>query len=160
MIQYIISGGQTGADQAGLQVALDHSIKTGGWSAHGWLTKDGPNQELLQGRYNLKEHTGGYKQRTHENAKVSDGTIRCCVDFFSPGEICTLNGIKKFKKPHFDIYLPQPASHKDLLIWLLRYNIKVLNVAGNTQGTKGFDIYTMTYNYLDQFLIYLRRIRG
>lgn len=148
MIKYIISGGQTGADQAGLEAAHQLGISTGGWAPRNYITKDGPNPTLLKDRYNLKEHSGEYKQRTYENAKVSDGTVRCAVDFWSPGEICTLNAIKKFNKPYFDVYLPNPASTEEFIIWLLRYQIKILNVAGNTQNTKGFDIFTMTYNYL------------
>ena len=160
MIEYIISGGQVGADQAGLEAAYLGNIKTGGWAPLNYETKTGPNPELLKDKYNLKEHKGGYKERTYENVRVSDGTIRCCVDFFTPGELCTFNAIRKFKKPHFDVYLPNPASHKDLLIWLLRYNIKVLNVAGNTQHTKSFDIYNMTLKYLFEFLQFLVKIQS
>ena len=160
MIEYIISGGQTGADVAGLDAALENKISIGGWACKGYLQKDGPNPELLRDKYGLKEHKGGYKDRTWENVKVSHGTIRCCVDFFSPGEICTMNAIKKFNKPWFDVYLPNPASHKDMLIWVLRYNIKVLNVAGNTQGTKDYDIYTRTYHYINRFLKYVKSIQS
>lgn len=148
MIEVIISGGQTGADQAGLEVGKQLKLRTGGYAPKGWITKDGPNQELLQGRYNLREHKSGYKERTYENARVSDGTIRCAVDFFSPGELCTLNATKKHNKPHFDIYLPNPPAEEEFVIWIIRYQIKTLNVAGNTQHTKGFDIYSMTYNWL------------
>lgn len=159
MIEYIISGGQTGADCAGLDAAIANKINIGGWAPAGYIQKDGPNPGLLRDKYGLKEHKGSYKERTYENVKVSSGTIRCAVDFFSPGEICTFNAIRKFNKPFFDVYLPNPASHKDLLIWVLRYNVKVLNVAGNTQGTRNFDIHTMTYNYLNEFLQFLMRIR-
>jgi hypothetical protein len=148
MIDYVISGGQLGADVAGLDVAINLGIKIGGWAPHGWLQKEGPNPELLRDTYHLKEHKGGYKERTWENVKVSDGTIRCCVDFYSPGEICTMNAIRNFNKPHFDAYLKNPASVSEFAIWVLRYNIKILNVAGNTQHTKSLDIYTLTYNYL------------
>jgi len=157
MIEYIISGGQTGADQAGLEVALQLKIKTGGWAPRDFMTKDGSNPDLLKNRYNLKEHDGQYKERTYENVKVSSGTIRCAVDFWSPGEICTLNAIKKHRKPYFDIYLPNPPSEEEFIIWIIRYQIKVLNVAGNTQNTRGFDIYNMTFNWLYRALQNLNR---
>lgn len=159
MIKYIISGGQTGADIAGLDAAIANKIAIGGWAPNGWQQKNGPNLELRD-KYKLREHSGGYKERTWENIKVSTGTIRCCVDFYSPGEICTLNGIKKFNKPYFDVYLPNPASHKDLLIWVLRYNIQILNVAGNTQGTRDLDIYGMTFRYISRFLKYIKSIQS
>lgn len=160
MIQYIISGGQEGADVAGLEVALSLGIKIGGWAPKNYMQKSGPNPDLLKGKYNLKEHKGGYKERTYENARVSDGTIRCAVDFFSPGELCTLNAAKKFNKPTFDVYLPQPASEEEFVIWVIRHQIKILNVAGNTQNTKGFDVYNSTFNWLYRALQNLyRRIK-
>jgi hypothetical protein len=161
MIEVILSGGQTGADQAGLEVARQTKITTGGWAPNGWLTKDGPNQELLQGKYNLREHKGGYKDRTYENVRVSDGTIRCAVDFYTPGEICTFNAIRKYNKPHFDVYLLNPPSEEEFVIWVLRYQIKILNVAGNTENTKGYKIYSMTFNWLYRALqnLYRRMIR-
>jgi hypothetical protein len=148
MITTIISGGQTGADQAGVEVGVQLQLRTGGYAPNGWITKDGPNQKVLQERYKLREHKHGYKERTYDNVRVSDGTIRCAVDFWSPGEICTLNAIKKYNKPYFDVYLPNPASAEEFVIWVIRYQIKVLNVAGNCQKTKGFDIFSMTFNWL------------
>ena len=38
----IISGGQTGADQAGLLAAQALGLQTGGWAPHGWRTDAGP----------------------------------------------------------------------------------------------------------------------
>ncbi len=160
MIQLIISGGQTGADEAGLAVGKKYGIKTGGWAPKNFMTKNGPAPDLLGSTYNLIEHKGGYKERTYENAKFADGTIRCCVDFFSPGEICTLNAINKYNKPFFDVYLPNPASHQDLLIWMLRYHIRRINIAGNIQGTKGFDIFEMTYQYLYRFIDYMMFVQN
>ncbi len=158
MIELIISGGQTGADIAGLEVGLTNNIRILGWAPKNFMMKDGPNPDLLKGKYGLQEHKGGYKERTYENVKCTDATIRCCVDFYSAGEICTLNAIKQFKKPHFDIYLLNPPSIQDFVIWILRHNIKRLNVAGNTQNKKGVDIFKLTYEYLHKSIRYLDRI--
>ena len=38
----IISGGQTGADQAGWRAAKAYGIKTGGWMPKGFMTEIGP----------------------------------------------------------------------------------------------------------------------
>lgn len=159
MITLIVSGGQTGADQAALAVGQKLGIVIGGYAPAGYLTKDGPQPDLLKS-YNLIEHEGGYKQRTYRNVEITEGTLRCCVDFFSPGEICTLNAIKRYNKPYFDVYLPNPASHQDLLIWMLRHHIRKINVAGNIQNTKGFDIFSMTYRYLYEFIHYVMRVQN
>lgn len=153
IIELIISGGQTGADSAGLEAAYQFGIKTSGFAPKNYQTADGPNEELLKDRYGLGEHgKKGYKSRTYGNVKYGEGTIRCCVDFYSAGEICTMNAIKHFKKPHFDIYLLNPPSIDRFIIWLLRYNITILNVAGNTQKTREVDIYSLTFDYITKTL--------
>jgi len=42
MIKKIISGGQTGADRAALDVAIKLNIPHGGWIPKGRLAEDGP----------------------------------------------------------------------------------------------------------------------
>jgi hypothetical protein len=42
MIELVITGGHTGADQAGLRAARACGIPTGGWVPRGWLTEAGP----------------------------------------------------------------------------------------------------------------------
>ena len=42
MLECIISGGQTGADQGGLLAARKSGIQTGGWCPLGWRTELGP----------------------------------------------------------------------------------------------------------------------
>lgn len=153
----IISGGQTGADQAGLKVAKDYNIKTGGFAPHDFTTKDGPNRTLLQSRYGLVESTGGYVQRTGENVKASDGTIRLAVSFTTPGEKCTLNAITKHNKLHIDVYLLDPIPVQEVVNWILNNNIIVLNVAGNTQNTLGFNTFKLTYEYLSEVIKVLEK---
>ena len=38
----IVSGGQTGADRAGLDGAIEHGISHGGWCPEGGRAEDGP----------------------------------------------------------------------------------------------------------------------
>jgi hypothetical protein len=48
MVRKIISGGQTGADQAGLAVAKRLGISTGGFMPKGLLTAAGPQPDLTR----------------------------------------------------------------------------------------------------------------
>jgi hypothetical protein len=144
MLKKVISGGQTGADQAGLYVAGDRGIKIGGWAPKGFMTSVGPN--LLLKFLGLKEHKGGYRDRTRENVRDSDGTIRLAVSFTSPGEKCTLNAIKEYGKPHIDVDLLNPIQPKVVAQWIIANKIKVLNVAGNTEGE--YPIFDLTKKYL------------
>ncbi len=46
MLDRVISGGQTGADQAALRAARAAGIPTGGWAPLGWKTEEGPAPRL------------------------------------------------------------------------------------------------------------------
>lgn len=48
MIEKVISGGQDGADQAGLYAAQILSIPTGGWAAKNFMTESGPRPDLAE----------------------------------------------------------------------------------------------------------------
>jgi Circularly permutated YpsA SLOG family len=54
MVERVISGGQTGADQAGLAAAKLLGIPTGGCMRRGWLTEDGSRSDLAAA-YGLPE---------------------------------------------------------------------------------------------------------
>ena len=56
MIRKIISGGQTGADQAALDAAIKLGIAHGGWIPKGRLTEKGtlPNKYQLCGKNGTK----------------------------------------------------------------------------------------------------------
>ena len=71
MIKRIISGGQTGADRAALDVAIKLGIPHGGWIPKGRRTEDGS----LPVKYQLEEMpTASYPKRTERNVLGSDGT--------------------------------------------------------------------------------------
>ena len=55
MLDKVISGGQTGADQAGWRAARAVGIPTGGWMPLGFLTEDSPRPEFadLYGAHTL-----------------------------------------------------------------------------------------------------------
>ena len=55
MLERIVSGGQTGADQAGWRAAKALGIATGGWMARRFLTEDGPRPEFRK-LYGAVEH--------------------------------------------------------------------------------------------------------
>ena len=94
----IISGGQTGADQAGLEAAKLLGFKTGGWAAKGWKTTEGNQKELLKS-YGLKEHSSGYRERTIQNVRDSNCTIIVSRIWQSPGTILTINSCIHEHKP-------------------------------------------------------------
>ena len=72
MLKKIISGGQTGADQAALDAAIEYGFPHGGWIPKGRLTENGPLSET----YQLQEMPSkDYRKRTLQNVLDSDGTV-------------------------------------------------------------------------------------
>ena len=92
MIKKIISGGQTGADQAGLEAAIELGIAHGGWIPKGRKTEDGP----LPAKYKLKEMgTTSYPKRTEQNILDSEGTVIYNVGK-QQGQVYTLDSFRLF----------------------------------------------------------------
>ena len=155
MLELVMSGGQTGADQAGLRIAKQFGIPTGGWMPLDWQTGAGPRPDFEQ-LYGMKcLHHGGYKERTEANVRLSDGTIRFAANFNSMGEKCTLNAINDNNKPYMDIDINNPLSTPIVVAtWIRKNNIKKLNIAGNTQpakpNAKAFKITEFTEQFLSE----------
>lgn len=157
MLERVISGGQTGVDQAGLFAAKYSGLQTGGWMPKGFRTLTGPRPEF-ETMFGVKEHSSyEYSPRTEQNVIDGDGTVRIAEVFSSAGERCTLKHIKNHKKPHLDIqvilnkitFKPEIANHNiDRLKEFIQLNqIKTLNVAGNSESTSP-GIYNATYAFL------------
>jgi len=133
----VISGGQTGADIAGLKAAKDCGFLTSGYMPKGWITLDGPKPEYEQLYSMLEFPISGYPPRTEGNVKYSDGTFRFARDYFSPGELCTKKFIKLHNKPSldFDMNNLTDSTVVGTYQWILYNDIRVLNIAGNTEKT-------------------------
>jgi hypothetical protein len=98
MIKLVISGGQTGADQAGWKAAEACGIPTGGWMPFGFLTEEGP-QRWFANVYDAREMpTESYPARTVQNVKDSDGTLWFGTTD-TPGAKTTLDACKRMRKP-------------------------------------------------------------
>lgn len=130
MIERIISGGQSGADQAGLRAARAVGIPTGGSVPKGWLTEDGPATWLAE--WGLKEHwSDKYPPRTKQNVIDSDATI-----WFGRGDSrgygCTRRAALDEARLWFEVGLSdEPVYPRQVADWIRENDIRVLNVAGN-----------------------------
>jgi hypothetical protein len=147
MVTKIVSGGQTGADRAALDVALDLGFPHGGWVPKGRNTERGP----LPGRFSLQEMgTASYSQRTEQNVIDSDGTLLVSHGELFAGSLLTQALAKKHRKPclHIDLESMEASTAADVVInWLDARDIKVLNVAGS-HASKDSKIYEATRNLL------------
>lgn len=135
LLAKVISGGQTGADIAGIKAAKRAGLQTGGTLPRGFRTQDG-YRPIYKELYGMNEHVdSSYGPRTAENVKNSTGTIRLARHWDSAGEILTLKCIKKHKKPYFDCDLTRLPDIDDLILWLHTNNVEILNIAGNSEAT-------------------------
>jgi hypothetical protein len=146
----VISGGQTGADQGGLEAARKAGVKTGGQAAAQYRTSIGYNP-MLQA-YGLTAK-GTYDERTRVNVRYADATVIISHDMQSPGTVLTrryanLEGTKLLELDVAEIVrlarlgpmngtesvIDRVVEYAGALAEFIRKNqIQVLNVAGNRE---------------------------
>ncbi len=130
MIKKIISGGQTGADQAALDAAIHLGIPHGGWIPKGRKTEMG----RLDEKYRLREMpTDSYLARTEQNVLDSEGTLILSHGPLIGGSKQTLLLAQAHAKPclHFELdCISEEEAAFRLQAWVLVNNIRILNVAG------------------------------
>lgn len=147
MVTKIISGGQTGADQAGLFAARMLDIPTGGWAEKRWTTELGPQEALLRS-FNLEPCMWpGYGPRTARNVAGSDGTV-IFGKLGSAGSQLTMWKCLELTKPfiHFDVPWLMANRVERFQEWMEQGNIEVLNVAGNRESVnRGIGIAVMEF---------------
>ena len=150
-IKKIISGGQTGADRAGLEAAKEIGIKTGGYCPKNYMTEDGPDRTLKEFGL-IQTKSEDYKERTLLNVKYSDGTVIFGMKD-TKGNISGIGTILTIKisidlKKHLII---NPGG-KEFKEWIVNNNIRTLNVAGN-RGKQNKSIYRKVYGFLKKNLL-------
>ncbi len=154
MLNKIISGGQTGVDQAALKAAIALNIDCGGWCPPGRKSDEGkipdyfPLEETPVERSELAPDIPR-SLRTEWNVRDSDATL-----IFQPSNLkmneginWTLKCIKIYKKISLVIDPCEDDAPAKLKKWLSKHKINALNVAGPSESTYP-GIYLRTYNLL------------
>ena len=122
----IVSGGQTGADQAGLDWAIARGVKHGGWCPKGRKSLEG----VIPLHYQLAETpSAAYLQRTEWNVRDSDATLVFTLDDkLDGGSKRTAEFAERLGKPWLHV---RPGVHlKYIARFLARHDVSVLNIAG------------------------------
>lgn len=102
-VKKIISGGQTGVDQAALDAAINCGIAYGGWLPGGRKTEAGP----LSSKYIMDEMvSSAYPDRTRKNVEAADATVIISKGLLSGGSMLTHT---------LAVSLDKPCLHIDLL---------------------------------------------
>jgi hypothetical protein len=126
----IISGGQTGADRAALDWAIEHGVPHGGWCPRGRRAEDGP----IPARYQLSEMPGeSYDARTEANVRDADATVVLTLAAtLAGGSRLTAELAERHGKPwiHLAREVDGDAAGDRLRAFAARHAVRTLNVAG------------------------------
>ena len=151
-VRKIISGAQSGAEQAAHDFAIAHDIPHGGWAPR----REPTDKRLFAERYKLQEMPGSTYPWDNRRMNVvdSDGTL-----IISHGELTgSLGWSKELAERH-----SRPCMHMDLnkltalegapaiMSWLLKYHIEALNITGPRNGEDS-EIYYFTMDVLNNLL--------
>lgn len=148
MLERVISGGQTGVDQAGLDAAIILGIPHGGYCPLGRRSELGTIPE----RYQLIETKyADYRYRTRRNVLAADATLILVPSSaaVTGGTLWTRRCCKREGRPFLPVvnaYLGGPWPD-EARAWLRELDVRVLNVAGPRE-TAYPGIYDRALSYL------------
>lgn len=149
-IQKIISGGQTGADRAAFDFALEKGIEIGGFVPKNRMAEDG---EISAKYPNLLEtRAKNPAKRTELNVKYSDATLILSHGKLTGGSKKTLQLAEKWQKPFLHIDFCEMSLEEAVLKvrnWLESINCQELNIAG-ARASKDSKIYGKTKEFLEK----------
>ncbi|MFQ5415633.1 MAG: putative molybdenum carrier protein [Myxococcota bacterium] len=131
VVEKLVSGGQSGADRAALDVALELGLDCGGWVPRGRLAEDGAIPE----RYpNLVEtESRDPAVRTERNVRDSDATVIVSLGALHGGSALTRDVAARLPRRllHIDLACASiDAAAARVRSWLADVRPRTLNVAG------------------------------
>lgn len=146
-LRKIISGGQTGVDQAALRAAMASGLETGGWCPPGRICEAGvipaefPLEETEQDRSPDAPEVPR-SQRTEWNVRDSDATLVVVQRRASHSEAATedpgtdwaMECAKRYGRPRLVCDLSDPNAKEAVREWLRQVPITVLSVGGPAES--------------------------
>jgi Circularly permutated YpsA SLOG family len=141
-LKKIISGGQTGVDQAALNAALVLRINCGGWCPPGRICENGRIADhfpLAETPYERSKAARDVPRslRTEWNVRDSDATLIVMPEDLNgdKGIDWTLKCVETYEKPSLIINPYDDDSLIKIKEWLGKLKISILNVAGPSEKT-------------------------
>jgi hypothetical protein len=129
-LQKIVSGGQTGADRAALDWAIERGVAHGGWCPRGRRAEDG----RIPDKYQLVETPAAeYEERTRWNVRDSDATAVIGLQkHVRGGSWLTLKIARELGRPCIYLWASDPveAVGRQLAQFVVEHAVSCLNVAG------------------------------
>lgn len=126
----VISGGQTGADRAGLEAARAYGLPTGGTAPANFWTEHGPDPSLSE--FGLSA-SGSLKDRTKRNVLDADATIVFML-MATPGSVMTLRLCAAHDRPVLAVNPWDREAIPRVVDFLRTHRPRTLNIAGNRES--------------------------
>lgn len=153
-ITKIVSGGQTGVDQAGLDYAIEADIPYGGWLPRGRKTEAGPLPQTYRGMHCTSSRA--YPDRTRRNIRDSDVTLILTWGPPTGGTKLAVESAVQMQKPALVIDLRGfDSGIASARSWLRGRPDGILNVAGPRQSKfENIDIHRLALSFLRQLALH------
>jgi Circularly permutated YpsA SLOG family len=130
MLDKVLSGGESGAEQAGWRVAVAFGIATGGWMPEGFPTVDGPRPEFAHQYGAVELPTDSVLAGYEQNIQASDGTLWFGETTTALAQT-TVASCRRIGKPCMLIYPTASFAPTHVATWIKENKIKTLHVTGN-----------------------------
>jgi len=153
MIQKVITGGQTGVEQAAWAAARRAGIATGGYMPRGFLTDEGPAPRLGA--------LHGAIESPFDDARRGRANLRGANGLFwfgstdSPEARDTFDACRELAKPFLTIN-PRATPIADAVTWLAVFGTAILVVTGD-RAARAPGIGPLVKAYLDRTFVSLQR---
>ncbi len=147
-IKTIISGGQTGADRAAFDFALENNLAVAGFVPKGRRAEDGTISENYPNLIETAKRD--YAERTALNVQISDATLIVSHGKLTRGSRLTKKLAEKHQKPFLHVDFLESSIEESVTKaqkWLVSVKCKKLNIAGSRTSTDP-QIYEKTKQFL------------
>jgi hypothetical protein len=128
MIEKIVTGGQSGAEQEAWAAARRAGVATGGYMRRGFATEDGPNPRL-GALYGAIEFPLDEPTRARANLRRADAMLWLGDPLSDEGR-AAIEACRDLGKPFFAAQ-PGLTPVADVVSWLIVFEVKTLVVAGS-----------------------------
>jgi hypothetical protein len=155
MLEKVITGGQTGAEEAAWRAARDFGVPTGGWMARGFASAREPSPER-QGA--LETLDGDRSDCVERNVHEADATLWFGATTTADAQ-ATVGACHRFGKPCMPVYPDAAFEPGHVAAWITAHQVRSLYVSGNREAAEP-GISRVVEQFLGDVLLYLGHQRA